>query len=248
MSENKYDLSQVEEQVVNENTPLFMIIYGKAGVAKSTVASMMGENVFFEDVEGTADKIQGIKRVSVDSFKDVAGWKNSIMKNDEYDTLVIDGFKKLEMMLEDEVATVLGRKEFSDHKYGDTYLKKRYIAHKFLQSILGRGKNLIIICHESEVEMIDESTDESYISIAPNIKDKELKVEIAGLADIVAHMEVHREEGKKIWKMDLTPYKGKVCKNRFDIEDPIKAESTKELVTELKTKIKDFYKKQGGVK
>ena len=39
MSENKYDLSQVEEQVVNENTPLFTIIYGKAGVAKSTCIS-----------------------------------------------------------------------------------------------------------------------------------------------------------------------------------------------------------------
>jgi phage nucleotide-binding protein len=239
------DITKLGLQEVSEKSGYFMLLFGKAGVGKSSLASKLGKKVLFLDCEGTASLIEGIYRIPVTEYKEVVKYKRDFLTSD-YDTLVIDGLRSFEVMVENHVCEVMGRTEYSPQqaKYGDIYTKKRLILGKFIESTIGRGKKIIIIAHVDEVEKVDTATDESFLMNEVYIKDKELKNELPAKADIVAYLDVEVKEGKALRRFDVLPNKSKICKNRFGITKVITGESPKAIQGELDKKIKEFYNKK----
>ena len=238
------DINSIEQQIVNEDSGYFMLLFGKAGVGKTTLASKLGKKVLLLDCEGTASLIEGLYRIPIGNYKDVIEYKNQFL-NSDYDTLVIDGLRSFEIMVEEMVCEVMGRAEYSAQhaKFGDIYSKKRLIFSKFLESMIGRGKKIVIISHVSETEKVDETTDESFVMYEVNIKDKELKNTIPALADIVGYLDVKVNEGKSTRRLDVLPSTSKICKNRFGIKDLIVGTTPDEIYKGLEKGIKAFYKK-----
>ena len=113
-----------------------------------------------------------------------------------------------------------GKEIKSDMKFGDTYQQFRKDAKETITKLLGRGKNIIFIFHETTAEYVNESTDETYNVRQPNISDKILIEAIPALFDIVANIEIKVDDtGKKTRLLDCTMNKYKMTGNRFGIED-----------------------------
>ena len=239
------NIEEVKAQEVGEDSGFFMLLYGKAGVGKSSLSSKLGQNVLVLDCEGTASLIEGIFRIPVSTYEEVVDYKKQFVASEKYDTLVIDGLRSFEVMVEEYVCKVMGRAEFSaaNAKFGDLYLKKRLIFTKFLETLIGRGKNVVIISHVAETEKVDEANDESFMFYEPNLKDKELKNTLPALSDLVGYLGVEVKDGKSFRRLDLLPSQNKVCKNRFNIKEVIIGESPEEIYGKLNDAIVKFYKK-----
>lgn len=238
-------IDDLQPQEVNEDSGFFMIVYGKAGVTKTTVSSKIGKKVLLLDCEGTASLVEGLFRIPVTSYTEIVKYKNDFLKSDKFDTLVLDGLRSFEIMLEEHVCNVMGRAEYSaqNAKYGDIYNKKRILMTKFIETMIGRGKKIIFISHVAESEKVDDDDDSSYIFYEPNLKDKELKNIVPAMADIVSYLHINRKEGTSNIVMSVLPSKSKVCKNRFDITDLIIDTDPVKISEKLLSKISEFYKK-----
>ena len=241
------DINKLEPQVIgNGKNGFAMILMGETGVGKSSLASKLGKKVLSLDCEGTADLISDIYRIPVNNYEEIVEYKKQFLQSD-YDTIVFDGGRNFELMVEEFVARKLGRLTYSAQyaKYGDIYQMKREIFSKFFTSLLGRGKNVVVITHISEVEKVDPTTDETYLQLIPNIKDKDVKESLPALFPMVGILEAIKVEGKDMRRLDVIPSKERVCKNRYNIKEQLVADNTDLLAKDLLKRIEKFYKGDG---
>jgi len=247
---DQLDIEEIKEQEVNENSGNFSVIFGVPGSGKSTFASTYPSPLFL-DLEGTAGNIKKIKRLRIQrtktetdgngnrvdardkAFMLLNGYRKQFLESENYKTLVIDGGKELIEICQDFKMKQMGRKEVEDHKYGDTYKKYREFTEDFIKSIIGNGKNLVIITHAEEITDVD-ANDEEFTIKRPLFADKQLVYKIPALANLVGIICV--ENGERY--LDCVQTEKSILKNQYGIEEKIPAD-----YKELEKKIKEFYKK-----
>jgi len=145
------------------DTPFFIILYGAAGVGKSTLASFAPNPIFLDVENGTkklnVNRISGIK--DFDDFLDC--FKLNEIK--QYDTIVIDSIDFLEQMIFEHVCNQHGKKTITDFDYGKGFelaQRKWVTLLKSFKSLLeNHNKNIIFIAHE-QIKRFDNPLAESF--------------------------------------------------------------------------------------
>lgn len=139
-----------EAQTKTNKEPPFMVIYGPAGVGKTTFANASPNNVFLQTEEGTGElELQTIKADVFKSYDEFIAALRWIYKNGEYKTLVIDSLDHLEPLLWAKVCDEEGQK--SIEKVGGGYGKGYIEVDKYWRSLidilnmLRRDKDMAII-------------------------------------------------------------------------------------------------------
>ncbi len=144
-------------------TPFFIILYGAAGVGKSTLASY-APNPIFLDVENGTKKLDVNRISSIKDFDEfIECFKLDEIK--QYDTIVIDSIDFLEQMIFEHVCKKHGKKTITDFGYGQGFeiaQKKWASLLKSLKNLVeNENKNIIFIAHE-QIKRFDNPLAESF--------------------------------------------------------------------------------------
>lgn len=235
-----FDITKVKPTTIEKLEAITMLVYGKAGRGKTTFATSFPKALLV-DIEGTGGFTIGANRVTVDYIKDVTeemGIKNQeeaekmtglmevfreFFKSD-YQTLILDGVNPLVKMFENKTCKSMGRTNMRQHKYGDTYGEMREEFTTMLSNLMKKGKNLVLITHEDTEEEINEADDTVITTIVPYIKDKELKSTIPAFVDNIGYMYTVENGEEKTFMIDFSPFGKTLGKNRFGINEPMKAD------------------------
>lgn len=241
------DINKIKPNNITTVTGITMLLYGKAGMGKSTFASKFPKPLLL-NIEGTASFILGANLLNIDYISDAEielGVTDSKEKENviglfevlkqffvsDYETLILDGVNPLINMFKNKTCKTMGRANIRQHKYGDTYDDMREEFTKTVNKLISRGKNIVFITHEESEEEINESEDIVINKIIPFIKDKELKTTLPALVDNIGYVYVSKDNK---FMVDFSPFGKEMGKNRFGISEPIEAEynTFKNLVEE----------------
>ena len=231
------DISKIEPNNITTVSGITMLLYGKAGMGKSTFASKFPKPLLL-NIEGTASFLIGAKLLNIDYISDaemelgITDEKEKeklvglfdVLKQffiSEYETLILDGVNPLLTMFKNKTCKNMGRTNMRQHKYGDTYDDMREEFTKMVNRLISRGKNIVFITHEEAEEEINEAEDTVINKIVPYIKDKELKTTLPALVDNIGYVYVSKDNK---FMVDFSPFGKETGKNRFKIEKPIEAE------------------------
>lgn len=254
--EKEFNIEEVKGQQPKEAEGQFIILIGNPGAGKTTFASKFPKPLLV-DLEGTASNIPNLKRIRIIPelgiegsrtedelekikdkrdlpIKDLGVVKEQFLKSNNYETLILDGGLELILIAQDFILKSLGRNSMSEHTYGDTYKKSRDLLERFFKKSIGRGKNIILICHIEENILVDKETDEEYTQERPMLDDKKMIKKLPALANIVGKVEVN-SKGERVF--DCIPGKRSVFKNQFGINEVMPA-----TYEALNTKIKEYFK------
>lgn len=245
------NINEIKETNITTLKSVTMLLYGKAGVGKSTFASKFPKPLLV-DCEGTASFVMGVRRIPIDYIIDAElelGVSDEREKEklvglfeifkqffiSEYETLILDGVNPLIKMFENKTCKTLGRTSMRQHKYADTYDDMREEFTKMLNKILSRGKNIIFITHEDTEEEINESEDTVITRVVPFIKDKALRTTLPALVDNIGYVFVDKDNK---FKVDFSPFGKEMGKNRFGISTSMEAN-----YENFKSTVEEFLKK-----
>lgn len=242
----KFNIEEIKEQEVNSDSGIFTIIFGNPGVGKSCMASTYPDPLLL-DFEGSASNIPNLKRIKIDMgnlkgnedtrdkpFLEVADISKQFLQSNKYKTLVLDGGLELMKISQDYTVKRLGRKSIRDMKFGDTYIDARDCMDKLFKNIIGKGKNIVLICHTEEVTEVDSKTDEEFIIKRPLIGDKIMVFKLPALSNIVGRVEIDGDGNRKF---NCVPTDRSVLKNQYNIRETIEPNWDS-----LKQKIDLYYK------
>jgi hypothetical protein len=132
--------------------PPRLLIYGEAGVGKSTFAAGFPDALFL-DAERRTEHLD-VSRIEVTSWDDVLGTMREVVKGDQlpYKTLVFDTVDHMELLVYNHVCREDGSKsiEFVGGGYGKGYTLaldewRRFIAG--LEKLRAKGITCILLAH-----------------------------------------------------------------------------------------------------
>lgn len=245
------NINEIKETNITTLKAVTMLLYGKAGVGKSTFASKFPKPLLV-DIESTAGFVMGAKRITVDYLTDAEvelGITDDKEKEkliglfeifkqffiSDYETLILDGVNPLIKLFENRTCKTMGRTSMRQHKYADTYEDMREEFAKMLSRVMSRGKNVIFIAHEDIEEEINEADDTVITKIVPFIKDKQLRASIPALVDNIGYVFVSKDNK---FMVDFSPFGKEMGKNRFGITEPMEAE-----YNNFKATVEEYLKK-----
>lgn len=180
-----------------------MLVYGDGGVGKTTFASTAPAPLLADCENGAKyfglRGIKGIKIANIERWSDMRDFITEVSKP-EYTTVVIDPIGELMEKLKRHMVALGDKKlvqnDGSPSMAGWGWLKAT--LRDYLKALRDLGKHVIIIAH------VEEKDDEGRIVKRPKVETK-LSAELVNLVDIVAFMEVVKDEGgeeKRILRVD----------------------------------------------
>ena len=132
--------------------PYKVVIYGPEGIGKSTLASKFPKPIFI-DTEGSTARMDDVERFeNIKNYDEVElAIKCLYEEGTGYQTLVIDTFDKLELMINDKVCAEQNVSGIEAIGYGKGYVYAAEKINKLLGKLdalrLGKGMNIVIVCH-----------------------------------------------------------------------------------------------------
>lgn len=129
-------------------TPI--ILYGAAGIGKSTLASLSPKPVFL-DIENGLRRLPGVAKTPI-----MTSWEifqkncNDFLKSD-YKTMVVDTLDSLEQLLHQYLCKQNQWKSIESPGFGKGYAVAQEHWGRFcdfIDVLIGAGKNVILISHE----------------------------------------------------------------------------------------------------
>ena len=197
-----------------------LIVFGESGVGKTSLLGTLPENeTLILDVEGGTVVLRGKKMGVVRIKEDLSNLKEVF--DEIVNTNVID-FKYIALdsatELEKFMQVRLSQKSSNDgmpslHDYGVVSFKMRDYMRR-LRDLRDKGITVIVTALEFPLELVNNEN-ETRTRTYPMMAQK-LAPEIAGLFDIVAHMEVSSKaghEGERFLRLDGTD--SVLAKNRY---------------------------------
>lgn len=132
--------------------PYKVVIYGAEGIGKTTFASKFPAPIFIDTEDSTArmdgvDRFDGIKNLD----EVILAIKTLKEEDHGYQTLVIDTFDKLELMINDKVCEEQKVTGIEAIGYGKGYTYVAEKVNKLLGALdalrMAKGMNIVIVCH-----------------------------------------------------------------------------------------------------
>ena len=132
--------------------PYKVVIYGAEGIGKTTFASKFPAPIFIDTEDSTA-RMDGVERFEgIKNLDEVILAIKTLKEEDhDYQTLVIDTFDKLELMINDKVCEEQKVTGIEAIGYGKGYTYVAEKVNKLLGSLdalrMAKGMNIVIVCH-----------------------------------------------------------------------------------------------------
>ena len=126
------------------------IVYGVAGVGKSTWASNIPDAVFIDTESGT-DSMDVARLPKPESWSDLQEELDFVLTEKPCQTLVIDTIDRIETLLISDTVTRDGKNSVEDYGYGKGYVliqerwQKEFLFK--LDRIIAKGINIVLIAH-----------------------------------------------------------------------------------------------------
>lgn len=165
-----------------------ILIYGRPGVGKSTLATH-APSPFFLDLENGLKRVDCAKTPNpLTSFDEVVGWLRWFVKNQEFKTVVIDTIDALERFLAQRVVEAWNRgnkqvKTVADIPYGrggDLLVAEWMGVIDIFNKVETAGKNIILTGHE-QINKFENPIDDNFDFYSVNIHKKTAPVVTAKL-------------------------------------------------------------------
>ena len=229
-----------------KNMPHLVLIHGRDGVGKTTLASEFPKPLFVGPELGNFN-IDSSRVDDVDTWDKLKETLRDIYKlpdTKRYQTIVIDSLDWCELMIMEHICRAEDKEsiELCGGGYGKGYIsvKNEFIEmQKALKHLRNKGFNVVLICHSNVAEFNDPATDRAYNRYELKLfKSKSGNVDCRALwrecvdAVIYLHNEVvvsgDKEKNKNIrgtstdrTLMELKNNAKWDAKNRFGIRQPI---------------------------
>ena len=132
--------------------PYKVVIYGAEGIGKTTFASKFPAPVFIDTEDSTA-RMDGVDRFDGIKTLDEVNLAIETLRTEDhsYQTLVIDTFDKLELMINDKVCEEQKVTGIEAIGYGKGYTYVAEKVNKLLGALdalrMAKGMNIVIVCH-----------------------------------------------------------------------------------------------------
>ena len=179
-------------KIVPENN-IVMIIYGKAGVGKTTFAASAPKALLLDFENGS--KFLGQRGISLDVIRFKEWFSNSEAKElmsaiKEYETIIVDPLgEAMDKLINYTVHKVGGsmRQQTRDALTMAGWGEAKKRMRDFIKALRDTGKNVIIVAHDAE----DKDNEEIIhrIQIATRLSD-----EIPNMVDIISYMAVRKKD------------------------------------------------------
>ena len=226
------------ERGVIEN-PFFIILYGAAGVGKSSFCSYAPSPIYLDVENGTkkldVDRVSDIK--TLEDFYALLAPENYI----DYKTIVIDTIDYLEQLIFEYICRKTGKKSISDFGYGKGFELSLEIWISILNKLsdlrkLEDGKNIILIAHD-QIKKFENPLSDSYDRYNLKLNQKAASYIVANVDAVFFisksfHLsEDTKDKTRKIAKSapgrvihtEETP--SIIAKNRYKLEPEIKIQN-----------------------
>lgn len=153
-----------------QNGPRRMMLYGTAGIGKSTFAAMSDRPVFIQTEDGLSD-IDCAKFPLANSLGQVTDAIAALYQEDhEYKTVVVDSLDWLERLIWAEVCSNRSAKSIEDIGYGKGYMFAISHWRDVLDGLTAlrneRGMSVILLAH-SKIERFENPETEGYDRYIP---------------------------------------------------------------------------------
>lgn len=132
--------------------PYKVVIYGAEGIGKTTFASKFPAPIFIDTEDSTA-RMDGVERFDGIKTLDEVNLAIETLRTEDhnYQTLVIDTFDKLELMINDKVCEEQKVTGIEAIGYGKGYTYVAEKVNKLLGALdalrMAKGMNIVIVCH-----------------------------------------------------------------------------------------------------
>lgn len=156
---------------VTADQPARILLYGPAGIGKTTLASEFPDPVFLQIEDGTPSDVELVSFGKLNSFGEVMEALASLYTEDhDFKTVVIDSITELQRLIFAETCARGDEKgnsknNIEDFGYGKGYVYATRIASEFMDGInalrVDRGMSVILIAH-STVSRFDDPETVSY--------------------------------------------------------------------------------------
>lgn len=145
----------------------FIVIYGPAGVGKTTFAANSPNNVFLQTEQGSGElKLRTLKDGVFTSFDEFMSALRYIYSNsDEADTVVIDSIDHLEPLVWSQVCQDNGWDSIESPGYGKGYLEADRYWQKLIRALnkLRTDKQITVVAIAHDVvRIVNDPTAEPY--------------------------------------------------------------------------------------
>ena len=217
--------------------PVFAVLYGPAGIGKSTLLTGAPKPLFMQ-IERGLDQITVAKLPVPKTFEEFYVQLNALDKEEhEYESIVIDTGDALELLIWARVCAegkVKSIEEFGGG-YGKGYVRVREIWTGVLRKLTEMSErfNIILICHAHIRSINDPSLSTAFDSWEIKLHQKSAEI-VRQMVDLIifAQMEVTVEKdtpkarkGRGIVSDDrvlwTAPGTGYEAKNRFNLPNPL---------------------------
>lgn len=138
------------------------VLYGVAGVGKSTFASNIPDALFIDTESGT-DSMDVARLPKPESWSDLQEELDFVLKEKPCSTLVVDTIDRIENLLIQDTVQHNGKQSIEDYGYGKGYVmiqerwQKEFLFR--LDKIIASGINVVLVAHSisRKVETPEES-------------------------------------------------------------------------------------------
>lgn len=138
------------------------VLYGVAGVGKSTFASNIPDALFIDTESGT-DSMDVARLPKPESWSDLQEELDFVLKEKPCSTLVVDTIDRIENLLIQDTVQLNGKNSIEDYGYGKGYVmiqerwQKEFLFR--LDKIIASGINVVLVAHSisRKVETPEES-------------------------------------------------------------------------------------------
>lgn len=138
------------------------VLYGVAGVGKSTFASNIPDALFIDTESGT-DSMDVARLPKPESWSDLQEELDFVLKEKPCSTLVVDTIDRIENLLIQDTVQLNGKNSIEDYGYGKGYVmiqerwQKEFLFR--LDKIIAAGINVVLVAHSisRKVETPEES-------------------------------------------------------------------------------------------
>ena len=223
--------------------PHLILIHGRDGVGKTTLASEFPNPIFIGPEAGNFN-IDASRVDDVRNWDDLKNTLREIYKlpdKNRYKTVVIDSLDWCEIMIIEHVCQSQGKKsiELCSGGYGKGYtdVKNEFLEmQKALKFLRDKGYNVVLICHSNIADFNDPATDRGYNRYELKLfKSKSGNTDLRALwreyvdAVLYLHLETFvagedkdaRAESTNRILMELNLSAKWDAKNRFGVTEPI---------------------------